>query len=361
MPHVFNTSASSTYKDLERIFNVTYPYGSSLSGTFASDVVTFNALAAYTDIAVNSGSQWDSIYALGYVGNDTNSYSGVLQSLVHSRRIKSAAYSFWTEDLSTADSSLLLGGVNKAKYIGELHTMPIPAVNGVRYLPVVLVTGVTIPTSSGNKTHTSGLPVYAALDTGRGITYLPNPIIQQIYEDLGVTFYPPGQIGHVDCDVKYKDYNLTFHFPGFNMSIPIANFILLDHGGEKCELGLVPSGEDAIVLGATFLSMVYVVYDLSSNEISMAPTRFDSTDDDFMEIAAAVSDSISISVTASAPIPTNLLHSGLSEFPPTTTTTTSTPSPSSATSTSRGAAVGPTSSPNHILAGVVGAGILFAL
>ena len=67
----------------------------------------------------------------------------------------------------------------------NMHTMSIPAINGVHHLPVALVTGIAIQAGGASKNTTSDLPFYVALDSAVSWTYLPDGVIEQIYKDLG--------------------------------------------------------------------------------------------------------------------------------------------------------------------------------
>lgn len=90
------------------------------------------------ELAIDYGGA-DSVLGLGYALD--NSYTKSLpQALAESGQINHAAYSLWVDDSTEDSGTLLFGGVNTAKYTGELHTMPIPAFNGQHYLPTVLVT-----------------------------------------------------------------------------------------------------------------------------------------------------------------------------------------------------------------------------
>ena len=103
-------------------------------------------------------------------------------------------------------------------------------------------------------------------------------------------------------------------------------------------------------MGDTFLRGAYVVYDLENNEISLANTDYDGGDDDILEIG-----------TGTAPVP------GATLMPsPVTSATGNGPVAASATGTtettsSKGLASLPTNKPNHLLSGLLGAGLLLAL
>ena len=129
------------------------------------------------------------------------------------------------DDPSWSSATLLFGGVNTAKYSGELHTMPIPSVNGVYYLPSVLFTGIAVQgtsSASASSLISSDLPANMVLDWGMMYAYLPNSVVEGIYSDLGVTFDPETQIAFINCTIAQKNYNISFTFTDFDIVVPVS-------------------------------------------------------------------------------------------------------------------------------------------
>lgn len=308
------------------------------------------------ELAVNYGIQSNKVLGLGYVqGKSSDAPARILQALVDGGHIKSTAYSLWV-DRSTnteAEGTILFGGVNTAKYTGDLHTMPLPASNGIHYLPVVLVTKVSLQNGTSNS-HSSGLPAYMALDSTISVTFLPNDIVEGLAQDLNVWWDDEYQLGNIDCAMKEKDYNITFTFIDFDISSPLSEFIGQSNG-ETCAFEIVPSFNETSVLGNNFLHNAYVVYDLANNEISMAPTNFDEGTGEILEIGSGATSvsGVFVSTTALATVPTAIVSpTAILVFP-----TKSTSSASIVTSTSKGVAATPTTYSSNILAGLVGLGL----
>ncbi|KAI7968340.1 hypothetical protein EIK77_010510 [Talaromyces pinophilus] len=291
--------------------------------TIGSTTLDTNFIVDYNEIA-------DNILGLGYSLNE--SYTSLPQALVKSGQINSAAYSLWADDLRD-NGTILFGGVNSAKYTGELHTMSIPSAD----LPAVLVTDVYVQRNSSTpvNTNASGVPAYMILDSFAFFTYVPDAVVEQIYLDLNVTF-------------------------GQNVF-----FIYEDSG--SCEFTIVPSGGEAGFLGADFLRAVYTVFDLSNNEISLAQRNFNnSVPDRILEIgngstAAAIPGAVSVSaVTATIALPQTTTEPPMSQtliFPP----TSSIPASSTSTAAEKNAAPALDSIRNNLAAGLIGASVWFAL
>ncbi|KAJ5707001.1 hypothetical protein N7488_006802 [Penicillium malachiteum] len=364
-PGFFDVDASSTYKFVNGSFNATYTWDWVYAGDFGNDVVVIDGITlSAMDLAVNYCSLADSILGLGYIpGKTSDEPATILQALVNSGHIKSAAYSLWVDgptDMGTDSeaASILFGGVDTARYTGDLHTMSIPTFNGIHYLPVMLLTEVTLQNGSSSS-QTSGLPAYVALDSMVSQTFLPDDSVEGIYQDLTIWWDGDFEDGRIDCSLKQKDYNITFTFTNFSIISPLSDFIG-DGDGETCIFNIVPSFGETSVLGTNFMQSAYVVYDLSNNEISMAQTNFDVSEENILEIGSGASSVSGIfePVTAVATVPTAVVSPAVVRyFPAKSTSSASTV----ATSTSTGVAAAQTAHSNSVMAGLAGVGLLIAL
>ncbi|RAO71246.1 uncharacterized protein BHQ10_007258 [Talaromyces amestolkiae] len=367
-PGSFNISASSTYTATGSQINETYTTGTMLTGVLGTDTLTLGSATMNMELAVQYDLEAINILGLGYSSN--NSSTSLPQALVKSGQINSAAYSLWADDPSGDSGTLLLGGVNSAKYTGELYTTSIPAAaDGVHHLPMVLVSNVVVQSNSSTsaKSDISGLPAYMILDSNVFWTYLPDDVVENIYRDLNVSFSRNGQIGEItDCSVGYQNYNVTFSFSNFDINIPLSFFLTENDDGNSCAFTIVPSGDEAAILGANFLRSVYTVYDLPNNEISLAQRDFTkSSPDNILEInnsstiaiPGAVSISVSVATTVTVPTAATI-PSPITTFPPALSTEAS-----RVTSTTAAKNAAPTLSSvaNKLTAGLMGAFICFAL
>lgn len=162
---------------------------------------------------------------------------------------------------------------------------------------------------------------------------------------------------------------MTFTFSSFNFNISLAALISQDDDPVNCTLRINPSGSggQSVILGASFLSNAYVVYDLSNNEISMAPKNLHPGEDNILEIGngtttAAVPDATTVAVTVEAPVPTTVdMAWTIIPLYAETRTTQAAPLASATSTSSKGQAIVPTGNPGHVLLGLAGAGLLLAL
>lgn len=330
----------------------------------------------------------DGILGIGYAANTyaathlRKEYANLPEALVKSGAIKSTAYSLWLNKFD-GTGNLLFGGVNKARYQGELQTVPIiPVYDDKYYSLAIALTDISVKTTKDTKDFTTGLPLAVTLDNGSPFIVLPKEVVDPIYKEVGGGYSSTVGAAYIPCDMYTADYNVTFSFSGAKVTIPISNLIWDNtaYDGfpkDTCIFGIAYGEPGVSLMGDTFLRSAYVVYDLANNEISLANTNSDGGDDDIHEIGtgtdavpdATLMPSAVTSATGLEPSAT-IASSGSSGSEPTettvdvtgTSTATGAASSGGASSTSsQGMAALPTSNPNHLLPGLLGAGLLLAL
>lgn len=299
--------------------------------------------------------------------------------MVKSGAINSAAYSLWLNKFD-GTGNLLFGGVNKARYQGELQTVPVLQLYGRYTSLAIALTDISVKGEKGTTSYATGLPLAVSLDNGFPIISLPKELIDPIYKEVGGGYSSTDGFGYIPCSMAKADYNVTFSFSGATITIPISELVLenyteADFAEGDCMFGLGYSEAGVNVMGDPFLRGAYVVYDLVNNEISLANTDYDGGDDDIHEIGtgtAAVPDATLMpspvtSATGNGPNETTASGGSSGSLGSATTayvtgTATGTAESGGATSTSSsGLAALPTGKPNHLLSGVLGAGLLLAL
>ncbi|CRG91008.1 aspartic-type endopeptidase (OpsB), putative [Talaromyces islandicus] len=303
----YNANSSSTYKYLNSNFALAYVDGTSAQGDFVSDnlniggktLPSFEFGVAYTSSSIG-------VLGLGYVGNEATgqseqgNYPNLPQAMADNGLINSNAYSLWLDDLDANVGSILFGGVDTEKYVGDLQTVPILQIPGENPQFYINMSGLTL-SLDGNTETTYGhtlLPAPAILDSGTSLTVLPDSIVASIIQDLNGT-YDTQNPGQIPCSVMNKDIGLNFTFSTASVSVGIKDMLTstqpgatMADGSQGCALGIVPTTGRSVVLGDTFLRSAYVVYDLDNDEISLANTNFNANSsgngDSVLEIGATV-------------------------------------------------------------------------
>lgn len=205
-------------------------------------------------------------------------YPNFPQALVQAGHIRSAAYSLWMDEVTAYSGTIHFGGVNRARYRGELRTIPLEP-TGSAYMSLrVILTGLTLQQPETHAVaYTDGFPLLVALDSGASVTYLPQSFTDRLYADLGVTKSTEYNVPMIPCSMKAKNVTLTFDFSGIHIDVSIHELVLegieMDENILLCTFGIYPSISAIPILGDTFLRSAYVVYDLDNREVSMANTN----------------------------------------------------------------------------------------
>ena len=287
----YNANDSSTYEYVNSAFLIKYADGSQAAGDYATDTVVLGGLSLSN---VQFGIGYDSssgqgILGVGYMTNEAligttgRTYTNVPQQLVDDGVISANAYSLWLNDLDASTGSILFGGVDTAKYNGDLQTVPVIKEQGVYQEFIIALTGLT---ANGQSILSPSDAIGVLLDSGSSLSYLPSSITDNLYSAFNAEYNSNAGAAIVSCDLATNNpnTNVEFSFSGATISVPLDELVLIDGYNRRnqpiCILGISESGDDGTaVLGDTFLRSAYVVYDLENNEISLAQTNFNATGD----------------------------------------------------------------------------------
>ncbi|KAH9867466.1 hypothetical protein IAQ61_008060 [Plenodomus lingam] len=290
----YRANDSSTYEYVNSVFNISYMDGSGAAGDYAKDAFRFGGITI-EDLQFGIGytsSSTEGVLGIGYTANEVavgraglDPYPNLPQKLVDDNTINSNAYSLWLNDLDASTGSILFGGVDSDKYVGDLATLPIIPEEGEYAEFIIALTGMGRNGQNGSIFANDNVPVL--LDSGSSLMYLPNNVVRSLYQTFDAQFDAQQGAAFVSCDLANQQGSLDFVFSGITISVPINELVIVasvSRGQEICILGIGPAGNSVSVLGDTFLRSAYVVYDLANNEISIAPTNFNSTTQNIQEI-----------------------------------------------------------------------------
>lgn len=255
-------------------------------------------------------------------------YDNIPVSLAKQGFTNLALFSLWKDSYNSHNGGLLFGGINTEKYTGNLTTLPIQLRTGYADIQAfdVLLNGVKL---SGNSSFTNGSTgsVPVVLDCGSSGSILPDTWVQPIYDKFDVKYFQANDTAIIDCSIAKKPYTIDFTFGGLTISAPISGFVIQYSGDSFCTFELNAAGTRHALLGDNFLSNAFTVFDISNNEISLAPRNFKSTTDSIVAVPAGGIKAIGGSTTSSpsgtattTPTPTGQGSNTASNTPSTTTT-----------------------------------------
>lgn len=296
----YNANKSSTYNYVGSWFNISYVDGSGASGDYVTDTVTIGG-TTLSDFQFGIGytsSSSQGILGIGYTANEVQvgragkaPYDNLPAKMLAAGKIQSNAYSLWLNDLDSNTGSILFGGVDTEQFEGELKTLPIQAEGSIYAEFLITLTGVYM----GDTAVSTGQALPVLLDSGSSLTYLPDAMVQTIYNDVSAQYDSSEGAAYIACSAANNNTTLRFNFTEPVISVGMDELVLdlvtasgkrptFNDGTEACLFGIAPSGSGTNVLGDTFLRSAYIVYDLANNQISLAQTTFNSTKHNVVEI-----------------------------------------------------------------------------
>ncbi|KAK1980861.1 eukaryotic aspartyl protease [Colletotrichum cereale] len=296
----YAANSSSTYNYVGSWFNISYVDGSGASGDYVTDKFTIGG-STLTDFQFGVGytsSSAQAILGVGYKASEVqvgragmDPYDNLPAKMVAQGLIKSSAFSLWLNDLDASKGSILFGGVDTEHFQGELKTVPIQKQSSTFAEFLITLTKVTL----GSKTLEDNMALAVLLDSGSSLTYLPDDMVTTIYSMVGAVYQQDEGVAFIPCNAANSGANMTFSFSGAVITVPIDELVLdliaitgkrtsFSNGVSACLFGIAPAGEGTNVLGDTFLRSAYVVYDIDNNQISLAPTKFNATSSNVLEI-----------------------------------------------------------------------------
>jgi len=299
----FSSSSSSSFTALDTSFLVKYGDGTKASGKYATDTLTIgNTTVTQFQFGVSSVStSSDAVFGIGYPRlesqvqvADLQPYDNLPAKLLSSGTIASGAYSLWLNDLDASTGSVLFGGVDTAKFTGTLTSLPIQSNAGVYDQIMITLTSMTFNGSA----LADGLAHAVLLDSGTSLTYLPDTIVTKLYTLTSAQYDSSSGGAYVPCSLAGSGLSVSFNFSStvisvgmdelvISMSDPNGNSPQYEDGTPACLFGILPAGGGSVIMGDTFLRSAYVVIDLSSNQVALAQTKFNTTASNIVEIGSS--------------------------------------------------------------------------
>jgi len=369
----YNANSSSSSHFVSSDFNISYMDGSGATGDYVTDTITIGGVSLKNfqfGVGYTSMSS-EGVLGVGYSSNEAQTaengktpYSNLPKAMVDDGLINSNAYSLWLNDLDANTGTILFGGVDTHQYHGELQTLPIQREDGQYLEFIIALTGLSRTSSSDSTPHAYGpLPIAVLLDSGSSLSYLPDSLVNSIYNDLKVTYDSSSGTGYVPCSMVNNDVNLTFTFSSPSITVSMSELVLgsasasnsltYSDGTPACVFGIAPAGDSTAVLGDTFLRSAYVVYDLANNQISLAKTNFNATTNNVLEIGSG-SGSVPNATPVSNPVTSVAVGGGGARIGG----PSGTPGIFSGTPTSAATTIKPPNFFNRLITAIAGVGLL---
>ncbi|CCK70581.1 uncharacterized protein KNAG_0E03220 [Huiozyma naganishii CBS 8797] len=304
----FNNSESSSFKSNNTDFLTGYADNTFASGFWGTDVVRIGDVDV-SDVSlavVNLTNSTSPVLGIGMpvlessnagrLAAETNSsyeYDNFPVQLKNKGVIEKIAYSLFLNDSDATEGSVLFGAVDHSKYENGLFTVPMVNTykdQGVQHPIEFYVTMYGLGFKKDgflNTITTTNFPVL--LDSGSTTSYLPDTLVSMLASALNATFSEKINGYTLKCPSEEDATFLSFDLGGFLIDVPLSDLVAKRHKNQ-CVLMVKGQGEGegGYILGDTFLSSAYVVYDLESYEISIGQASTGDAAEDIEVIKSTV-------------------------------------------------------------------------
>ncbi|KAF2672112.1 acid protease [Microthyrium microscopicum] len=313
----FDETLSSSYQLLQAsTFLISYVDGTKIRGDYirdnlavgSSSVINMTMGLAKTASEQDNVSPFQGIIGVGFETGEAvyaqtgQVYPNIISQFKASGAINTRAYSLWLNSKENGKGTILFGGVDTAKYSGDLVSLPIQPdarTGTVMSFTVALDNFNVMGANSQNQYSKSNLSLPVILDSGTTLTYLPDSMANDLYTGVGATVSTTYGVV-VPCDLQNSAATFNFGFGNPNgpvITAPIAQFVLpfpadipaptfRSTGKVACRWGIQAAANRPILFGDTFLRGAYVVYNLDNNEIGLANAIVNATTSNVKEITA---------------------------------------------------------------------------
>ncbi|KAH7158212.1 aspartic peptidase domain-containing protein [Dactylonectria estremocensis] len=333
----FNPDDSDTFKTVDQGgFDITYLDTRRIRGDYFNDTVTIGGkeitnqkLGLATRSVRPTG-----IMGLGFPANVAadSEYPTVLNNMVSQGYINTNAFSLYLNDLSASSGTILFGGIDKAKFVGSLTTLPLQSDfqsldNNITSFTVEM-DSFKVTKDGDDMSSVSSFSAKAILDSGSTICLLPASQTNDLWDAFDVRTVTGLDVPFVDCayaNSKGDGIFIDFTFGDKTISVPMNEMVvdsfasiqdqimndsqlsqIFDGWEGACMFGVASAADygvtdsDFALLGDTFLRSAYVVYDLDNEQIGLAEANTNTSDSDIVELKAGDSDFPNVTGVASS-------------------------------------------------------------
>ncbi|KAG0093677.1 hypothetical protein BGZ92_003579 [Podila epicladia] len=277
----FNPQRSSSFRQDNRQWAVTYADNSRVSGVLGVDDVTVAGIEVKSQIFglanVNIGSTAapgvDGILGLGFDSNsDIGDVKTLVSNMIAQNQIDEAKVSVWLNKAADQDRDLsnggqfIFGGVDNSLFRGEITYLPVTSSKDWQITVDQIFIGrkeLSVSSSASN----------AIVDTGSSFILFPDYLATAFHRAIPKAQFD-SKLGWLIPSVG----DLTFVLGGVRFSVPISDIVILKSEYNGYCMSAVDSwselaghgGQSGILLGDLFIKNQYVVYDYQKRQIGFA-------------------------------------------------------------------------------------------
>ncbi|KAF9390629.1 hypothetical protein CPB97_008818 [Podila verticillata] len=289
-PAFYDPDQSSTYKDLDEIFNIEYGSASTF-GTYHSDLLSLGGVSITQDFGiaeqvVGLGPRSNGIIGVGpndltRITNKNRIIPTPLDNLVSAGEIKHNVYGVYFERMEDGgykvrNGEVIFGGYDTSRYSGDLIWADPP-----KGFPEKAYWGFNLDKVTFGNTTLVGA-ANGISDTGTSLILLNPAPFQALLNSIPGSRVSMGMITFPNTSLKYLK-PLTFVIKGKGLTILPEQYtlkpketLMMQGDPRKSYIWI---GENAaapnlsVMLGQKFLEYFYSVYDGENNRVGFAPVK----------------------------------------------------------------------------------------
>ena len=321
----FNPNESTTYVPSDQPFTIAYA-DLNLTGITGHDSVGFGNLSgpnmtvqviadpevSYVpipgDLGISFAAQEAAVQQTPYKNATSKSNPTITDILTSAGAIKRNGYGIYLGPLTDGQGQITFGGVDTAKYTGDLIALPaqVDVDSGILDRLQVAMTSLSITDNSANgKSSFSVTPsdysYPASFDTGTVGGLIEPSIFNKIVEAIGAIPVPGADYVLVPCSFGNNTsitFDVQFGGPdGPTIQVPLSDMVYQKwvvetlRGTDMCSLamqsteGLYLEAFQYMILGDTFIRNMYILVDFETNHVAIAQANY-TTDTNIVALPA---------------------------------------------------------------------------
>ncbi|EJD40428.1 acid protease [Auricularia subglabra TFB-10046 SS5] len=262
----FQTKRSKTYKSANKRFSIQYGSGSA-TGSLAVDTVSIAGVTVkeqYFGVVNRPSNDFKGTPSSGLIGMAFSSIATSGKPTFFENAIAGGLSPFFSVHLTRGavrGSEVCLGCYDGSKTSSPVSWMPVTS----KTYWATAMNGFVI----NRQPVTLNAAIYAAIDTGTTLVYVPASLAQQIYQRIpGAVLTPDGYYTVSCADVPTMRVALVLN--GLPYAIDMRDFNLgrVSHGSPRCVAGVLGLADgfpnNLAIVGDEFLKSWYSTYDYSN-------------------------------------------------------------------------------------------------
>jgi len=275
----YNSSASSTYVENGEPFAIQYGTG-SLKGFLSEDTVGVGSFSIVNQVFAEATQEpgitfvaaaFDGILGLAFESISVNHVTPVFYNMMDQGLVEEEVFSFWMSQTpdTIPGGELTFGGVDTSRYTGEVTWVPLTAQT---YWQIHMDDFRV----NDNSTGWCPSPCKAIADTGTSLITGPSAYMNALNKELGA-FVFRGEGIFPNCDILTTGPTITIVLAGRNFDLKPSDYILQvsNEGTTTCVSGfygldIPPPTGPLYIIGDTFLSKYYSIYDFANKRVGFA-------------------------------------------------------------------------------------------